>query len=357
VISKRVFDDDHEAFRDSVKRFIATEVAPNLQKWRRDDGLPRNVVVAAGQSGFLGTAVPEEFGGGGTEDMRFLAVLIEETINAGATGLALLWALHVGVTIPCLLAHGSEPARQRWLPGLVGGELIGVPTPAASFTAHDDSLTGTVRGLCCGQLADLLLSDGDDVTLVSLRQPTVRVEPVTGNLAAPDAGVADVILDDVDVDADSVLSDGAASALRRDLDLWFAVLALAGARAALGLTVEYVKSRKIFGRTLASFENTRFRLAELSAESAIATAFVDSCILARNSGSLDAADAAAARLYTGALHDRAVDEGLQLHGGYGYMREYPISQAFADARFLRLAGQAYSDARQVVAEVLTLSPQ
>jgi acyl-CoA dehydrogenase len=353
-MSRRLFDEDHKVFRDSVRRFLASEVVPNLDGWRRSGALPRSVVVAAGQAGFLGAAVPEEFGGGGSDDMRFLAVLIDETIDAGATGLALLFALNAGVTIPRLLEHGSNASKRRWLPGLVGGELIAIPAPARSVSVRDDSLAGMVPGLPGGQLADLVLLDAGKVAAVPLRQSGIRVEPVTESLAAPDAAVADVILDDVVVAADDVLADGATSALHRDLDLWVAVLARAGAAAALAMTLEYVRSRKVFGRALTEFENTRFRLAELSAELATATTFVDSCILARNRGDLGATDAAAARLSTAGLHDRAADQGMQLHGGYGYMREYPISQEFADARFLRLVGQAHSDARNVMAQALTL---
>jgi acyl-CoA dehydrogenase len=127
---RRIYGDDHHAFRDSVKRFIATEVAPNLDAWRRANGVPRSIVAAGGDAGFLSTALPEEFGGGGTEDFGFLVVLIEETIAAGATGLALLWALQAGVTIPFLLEHAPSAGKAQWLPGLGAGQLIALPAPA-----------------------------------------------------------------------------------------------------------------------------------------------------------------------------------------------------------------------------------
>jgi acyl-CoA dehydrogenase len=335
-----VYRDDHHAFRDSAKRFIATEVAPNLDEWRRANGVPRSVIAAAGDAGFLSAAVPEEFGGSGTDDLGFLAVLIEETIAAGATGLALLWALHAGVTIPSLLEHATAEQKQRWLPGLGAGQLIAVPAPA------------TLSSVAGARIADALLvqNDSECMVLVPLGQPSVTITPIDDNLAGRDAGLAEVTLGD----ADTTSGLGPATALHRDLDLWFAVLALASARSATALAVDYVHARKIFGRPLAEFENTRFRLAELWAELASVTVFVDSCVHARSTGALDVADAAAARLIANRVCSQAVDQSLQLHGGYGYMREYPISHAFADARFLQVMAAAYSNPRDTLAATVAL---
>jgi acyl-CoA dehydrogenase len=338
---RRIFDDDHAAFRDSVRRFIATEVAPSLDEWRRANGVPRSIIAAAGDAGFLSTAVPEEFGGGGTDDLGFLAVLIEETIAAGATGLALLWALQAGVTIPFLLEHATTAHKQQWLPGLSTGQLIAVPAPA------------TLSSVAAARMADalLVLNESDGVTLVPLDQPGVTITPINENLAGRDAGLADVTLGEVDTKTELA----SPSALHRDLDLWFAVLSAASARTAMGLAINYVHARKVFGRPLAEFENTRFRLAELWAELAGLTAFVDSCVHARSSGALDAADAAAARLTASRVCGQAVDQSLQLHGGYGYMREYPISHAFADARFLQVMASAYSNPCETLASTVALN--
>ena len=346
---RSIFADDHEAFRDSVRRFVTAEIVPHLDDWRRADGMPRSVAAAAGEAGFLGTTVPDEFGGGGTDDLGFLAVLIEETVAAGATGAALMWALHAGVAIPFLVEHGSDADKQRWLPGLATGDLVAVPAPGASLTMHDGRLTGALSGVPCARIADVLLVDSPaGVAFVEMAQPGIRVMPGVGNLGAPDAGLANVEFDAVPLASTTVQP----ASLRHHLDLWFAVLALAGARAAVTLAADYVRSRKVFGRPLAEFENTRFRLAELSAEILAATTFVDQCVSAHSSTMARAADDAAARLVTAALYDRAVDQSMQLHGGYGYMREYPIAQAFADARFLRLAAQCYSDPRRALADDL-----
>ncbi|WP_293045078.1 acyl-CoA dehydrogenase family protein [Mycobacterium sp.] len=336
---RRIFDEDHAAFRDSVKRFIATDVAPNLEAWRDANETPRSVVAAAGEAGFLGTAVPEEFGGGGADDFGFLTVLIEETIAAGATGLAALWALQAGVAIPFLLDHATAADKRRWLPGLSAGQLIAVPAPA------------TLSNVVAGRIADALLVTADDaVTLVALDRPGIAVAPIDENLAGRDAGLADITLSDLDAGTE-IASPGT---LRRDIDLWFAVLALASARAATALAVDYVHARKVFGRPLAEFENTQFRLAELWAEVAGQTAFVDSCVHARSTGTLDAADAAAACLTATRVCGQAVDQSLQLHGGYGYMREYPISHAFADARFLQVMASSYSNPHETLASTAAL---
>ncbi|WP_407067598.1 acyl-CoA dehydrogenase family protein [Mycobacterium triplex] len=335
---RRIFDEDHAAFRDSVKRFIATEIAPNLDAWRCASETPRRIVAAAGDAGFLGAAVPEEFGGGGTDDLGFLVVLIEEAVAAGATGLALLCALQAGVTIPYLLEHATAEHQQRWLPGLSSGRLIAVAAPA------------TLAGVAAGRIADALLVQrgSDGISLVPLDQQGVTITPIDGNLAGRDAGLADVSLREVE----EIAVVGSPTALRRDLDLWFAVLALASARTAMELAVDYVNARKVFGRPLAEFENTRFRLAELSAELTGLTVFVDTCVHERSTGTLDAADAAAARLTTTRVCGQAADQSLQLHGGYGYMREYPISHAFADARFLHMMASAYSNPHETLASAV-----
>jgi acyl-CoA dehydrogenase len=348
VPSRRsIFADDHEAFRDSVRRFADTEIVPYLEDWRRNEGVPRSLVAIAGQAGFLGTTVPKAFGGGGTDDLGFLAVLIEETMAEGATGVALMWALHAGVAVPFLVEHGSDADKERWLPGLVDGELVAVPAPGSSLTVLDGRLTGTLSGVPCARIADALLVDSSaGVVFVETAHTGVRVTPVAGSLGAPEAGVADVEFDAVPLASASALP----SSLSHDLDLWFAVLALAGARTAVALAVDYVRSRKVFGRPLSEFENTRYRLAELAAELSTVTTFVDHCVSAASRRKLRAVESATARLITSALHDRTVDQSMQLHGGYGYMREYPIAQAFADARFLRLAAQCYSEPRRALSD-------
>jgi alkylation response protein AidB-like acyl-CoA dehydrogenase len=342
---RAIYAEDHLAFRESTARFVADMVTPNLASWRTAGGVPREVVAAAGEAGFLGTAVSEEYGGGGTDDLGFLAVLIEETAAVGATALSVMWAVQAGVAIPVLTAGDHT----RWLPALTGGELIATVASATdgALTLANGRISGELAGVCSARTADLLLVDlGDsDVAVVEIDQSGVTITPRAPALGGAEAGIADLKLA-------GVTGDVIQAPLTRQLDIWFAVVALATARAALALGVEYARTRKVFGRPLAEFENTRFRLAELSAALATTTTYVDYCL--STAGALATEDAAAARFSASRVLDEVVDQSLQLHGGYGYMREYPISTAFADARFLRLAAQRFSDPRTALAVHLGL---
>jgi acyl-CoA dehydrogenase len=180
---------------------------------------------------------------------------------------------------------------------------------------------------------------------------SMDVSPVVGSLGGRESSTADLR---VTATLDRVPSVDDRGDFQRDLSIWSAVVAVAGARAALGLTLEYVAERKVFGRPVAEFENTRFRLAELAAELAAAEALTDMCVSALTDGTLSEPRAAAALLTSAQVHDRAVDQGMQLHGGYGYMREYPISHAFSDARFLRMASAATDEPRRTLASALGL---
>ena len=364
---RSLFDDDHEALRQTVRRFLADEVVPNLDEWRSVGEVPQQIFARAGELGLLGTAVPAELGGGGSDDLLFGVALVEEAVAVGATGLAMIFAIHEGVCLPLLVDHGSEEQQADWVPGFSTGETIsalaavGRPLEAVS---SGESLTigGTVDGVTGAASAGLLVlavqdNGVDRLVLVDPSADGVEHQPVRDSLAARDAGQADLRFDEVSLAATAVIGSGSVDPLdqvRRDLDLWSAVVGVAAARAVLRLTLDYVHERKVFGRPLAEFENTRHRLAELSAGIATAQLFVDTCLQQRAESRLSPADAATARLSAAAIHDLAVDQGMQLHGGYGYMREYPISHAFADARYVRLASQAGSDARDAVAASIGL---
>jgi acyl-CoA dehydrogenase len=344
-----IFTEDHTAFRDSVRRFVATEVAPGLAGWQKTGTTPRTVVAAAGAAGFLGITAGEEFGGAGIDDRGFLTVLIEQTVECGAFGLALLWALHSGISIPAIGAHSSDEARKRWLPGLVSGEIIGVPVRLDGSSLESDAVTGVLENVPYGGVADLLIGTLPDggIVLIPTADAGVGITRVESNLTTRDADFADIVLDRVPVDSPSYDTD-----LRAALHLWFSVLSLASARYALGLAVDYSRERTVFGRPLAEFENTRLRLAHLTAALSATTSFVDDCVGA--GATLTAVAASVACVTAADVHDRCVDQSLQLHGGYGYMREYPVSAAFADARFLRLLTQQYTNIERTLADELGL---
>ncbi|BBY80237.1 acyl-CoA dehydrogenase family protein [Mycolicibacterium pulveris] len=326
---------DHRAFRDSVRRFIAGNVAADLDGWRRDGAVARSVFAEAGAHGFLGTYVPEDFGGGEAGDYTFLAALVEETVDAGSIGLALLWALHAGVVISQVLEHGTPEIHQQLLPPLVAGDTIAV----AARVDDEHAVPGA-------QLADLVLMLGvDRVGVVAVTPPTT---PALAGLAAPEAGCADLTI------GSSAARSGIPlpvppETVQRDVDLWIAVIAVAAARRSTELAIEYAQNRRVFGTPLSEFENTQMRLAEVAAELLSATTYVDHCLDARSNSALGCTEAAAAREISVRLARRAADQSLQLHGGYGYMREYPIARAFADIRFLSTTAQRFSDPRRVVA--------
>ncbi|KAF0956989.1 acyl-CoA dehydrogenase family protein [Rhodococcus sp. T7] len=362
--TRAVFDNDHDAFRESVRHFLRAEVEPHLDGWRSANGAPADFYRCAGKEGLLGTAAPERFGGGGVDDLRFVAVLVEETAALGATGLAHLLALHSGVVLPALLRHGSEEACATWLPDMVAGERLAVPLGAgkpAEATSEDGRvlLHGHVDGVAGGACAGILLTavSGEDeprLTVLSGDTSGLIRSPVADALGGRESAQADVTLGAVEVGRADSLGTGAWAELTRDLDLWSAVTAMASARSVIAITLRYVAERQVFGRPLAQFENTRHRLAEVAARLSATELLVDSCLVARCENRLTAAAAATACLEAGALHDEAVDRGLQLHGGYGYMREYPISHAFADAQYLRQQEHLVADARDLIAAGLGL---
>jgi acyl-CoA dehydrogenase len=347
LLSRASYDEDHEAFRDSVRRFLAAEVVPQLDEWRQAGRFGDEVIVSAGEQGFLGTGVPEAFGGGGVEDPRFVAVLVEEAMAVGAAGLALVLARHSGVCASALLRLADGEERSAWLAGLATGSLTATPA------VLDTSLRAAgVPGAAAAGLF-VLVVPGAEPAVAFLPREAVEVVPVVGPLGGREAASADLRVDAAVLAAAPTISD-IDGVVRRELDVWSAVCAVAGASAALDLTMAYVRERKVFGKPVAEFENTRFRLAEIRSEILAADALTAHCVEGLVVGSLSGPVAAAARLMSGQVHDRAVDQGMQLHGGYGYMREYPISHAFADARFLRQAAGSASEPRVAIASALGL---
>lgn len=331
-------DADHDDFAQSVRRFLADHVVAQLETWRADGGFDRGLFAAAGEQGFLGTRVPEELGGAGLDDVRFAAVLAEETAATGAAGIALVVARHVGVVLPALGAAGAPQVA-----GAAAGELIGCVAVV--------SAEGRAAGVPGAGVADvfvLLEAERPDRCVVVGRDD-LEITPAR-LLGGSDGAAADLVVP-------TALLAGPAHevpGLFACLDLWDAVVGVGAARAAFERSVDYVQDRAVFGRKLATFENTRFRLAEAGAELTAAQSLVDSALSELAAGSLTPALAAAVRIVAANVHDRVVDQGMQLHGGYGYMREYPIAHAFGDARFVRTASAAASEPRAVLAAALGL---
>ena len=333
--------DEHAAFRDSVRRFLASEVAPNLDSWREAGAVPGHVFAVAGVNGFLGTTAPESFGGGGSADPAFLVALIDETVSCGVTGLALLWALHAGAAISALTELASPEQRQRWLPGLVSGETVAIPHPDVP-----------IRGLPGGQVADLLLvGRGEDAAVLDIGSAFSTVRTGRRYLAMPESGFADIEVATDALDSADRIESGW-SGIGRDVNLWLAVVAISTARRSVDLAIRYAEDRQVFGRPLADLENTRFALADIASTISAATSLGDRCLAERAVGSLDDARAASFLRVALATAEAAADQALQFHGGYGYMREYPIAQLFADTRYLRVLADRYGQPRSLISSAL-----
>lgn len=343
LVERPGFGADHDDFTRSVRRFLADQVVEKLDAWRAEGRFGADLFPAAGEQGFLATTVAEDLGGAGIDDPRFAAVLVEELAATGATGLALVVARHLGVVLPALAAAvpGAEERVGDLVRGLSDGSLIGCVAVLGA-----DLRAAAVPG-----------ADVADVFVVLDRERPDRLFVLDRNdvdvVASRLLGGAEAAVGDVAVAAGSVTGEGLpAEGTLAVLDLWTSIVSLAAAAAAFDLTLDYVRERSVFGRPLSTFENTRFRLAELGAELAAARGLVDSALTGTVSGMTAAALAASARVVAASVHDRVVDQGMQLHGGYGYMREYPIAHAFGDARFLRTV--ATGEPRVALAVALSL---
>ncbi|MFZ8997768.1 MAG: acyl-CoA dehydrogenase family protein [Ilumatobacteraceae bacterium] len=380
---RAIFDDEHEAFRESFRSWIAKEVTPHYLAWEEAGIAPREVFSSAGRYGFLGMQIPEEYGGGGTDDFRFNQVIAEELAYAGIGGAGLGLTLHNDVTTPYYLEVCNDEQKARWLPGIASGELItaiamtepgtGSDLAGIATTAVRDGdeyvLNGSKTFITNGINSDIVIVAAK--TDPSERHAGMSLMVVERGMAGFERGrnldkigmhsqdTAELFFNDVRVPVANRLGDEgkAFSYLTGNLAqerLSIAVSGQATARAALDWTLDYVKERTAFGKPVATFQNTKFVLAEVKTEVDIAQAYVDQCVLQLNAGELSAADAAQAKYWCTDLQKRVVDRCLQLFGGYGYMLEYPIARAYADARVTSIYGGTNEVMKTIIAKSLGL---
>lgn len=371
------FDDDHEAFRETFRTFCEREIVPHQQEWEEAGRVDREVWRAAGRHGFLVPEADPEYGGAGVADLRYQQVMIEELARVHESGFGL--PLHNAVVAPYLRRFGTEDQRARYLPGATSGDIvlaIAITEPDAGSDVSGIATRATPEGdgwvldgakmfVSNGLTADLVIvaarTDPDDrhgvgLFLVEADTPGfVRGAKLT-KLGEPAQDTAGLTLDGVRVGGDALLgrpTGGFAAIMEMFAQerLVVAIGAVAGARVALEDTVAYVRQRHAFGRTVASFQDTRFRLARMRTEVDVAQAFVDRCVLAADAGDLDAATAAEAKLFTTEILGRVVDEGVQMHGGYGFMWEYPICRAYAAARVQRI----YAGTSEIMKDIIARS--
>jgi alkylation response protein AidB-like acyl-CoA dehydrogenase len=364
------YDEDHIAFGEAVRAFLDKEVVPHFDQWERDGIAPRELFRWAGDNGFLGMAVAEEYGGGGVADFRFNQIMDEQIAAAGVGGAGLGLSLHNDTCLPYFLSYANEEQRQRWLPGIVSGELItavamtepgagsdlaGIRTSARRGTDADGEhylVNGSKTFITNGINADLVITAvrtapdrhrGLSLMILERGMPGFERGRNLEKLGQHSQDTAELSFTDVRVPAANLLgaeNEGFLQLVRKlpQERMSIAIGALAEARAAFEHAVAYVRERTAFGATIASFQHTRFTVAEIVTELDVTQAFVDRCVDLLNDGELSADDAAKAKWWATELQGRVVDRCLQLFGGYGYMTEYPIARAFVDARVTRIYG-------------------
>ncbi|NUR85846.1 MAG: acyl-CoA dehydrogenase [Nonomuraea sp.] len=377
-----LFDEEHLLFRDTVREFLAREVTPHHPQWEKDGIVPREVWKRAGEVGLFGFSVPEEYGGAGITDFRYNAVIVEEVTRAAASGLG--FSLHNDVVAPYLVELTDEEQRRRWLPGFASGELItaiamtepgaGSDLQGISTTARREGDDYVVNGqktfITNGVNADLVIVVAKTDPEAGARGTTLLV--VERGMAGFGRGrnlekigmkaqdTAELFFDNVRVPAANVLGKVEGQGFFQLMNnlpqerMSIAVAAVAAAEAVLEQTVEYCKTRQAFGRNIGNFQNTRFTLAELATETEIARHYVDKCIVSLNARELTAVDAAKAKWWTTELQNRVIDRCLQLHGGYGYMLEYPVAKAWMDSRVQTIYGGTTEIMKEIVGRSLGL---
>jgi long-chain-acyl-CoA dehydrogenase len=376
-MKRTLFTEEHNLFRDSFKHFLEKEVVPYYSEWEKDGIVSREMWLKAGQQGFLGLAVPEEYGGAGVDDFRYSAIMAEESARAGVVSAGMVIGLHNDIILPYFIAYSNEEQKQRWLPGMCSGELItaiAMTEPGTGSDLASISTTAERRGdyyILNGQKT--FISNGiisDVVIVVAKTDPALRHKGISLLIVERDMegfnrgrkldkvglkaqDTAELSFEDIKVPVTNLLGEEGKgfSYLMRQLAqerLSVGVSAVAACEHALEITLEYCKDRTAFGQPIGSFQNSRFKLAEMKTEIEIARVFVDRCIEELNDGNLTPETAAMAKWWTSDLQKRVVDQCVQLHGGYGYMLEYPIARAYLDARVQSI----YAGTNEIMKEII-----
>ena len=378
-MKRSLFDDDHHAFRETVRAFYAEQVVPEYAEWERAGAPPRHFWTAAGKLGLLGIQVPEEFGGGGQSSFLFNVILTEESQHA-AIALGGL-RVHTDIAMPYFLRLANDEQQSRWLPRLVSGDAVaalamseagaGSDVKALATRAIRDGDNYVVNGsktfISNGASADLIITavktdptagrDGLSLLVIEGDSPGLTRGRKLEKLGLKAQDLAELSFDDVVVPAENLLGHegrgfGYLTENLAQERLSIAVNSQAAAVKALHDTIDYTKGRKAFGTMVASFQNTKFELAACATDIEAGQSLLDRALLAHENGELSAADAAMVKLFCTELQGRVIDRCLQLHGGYGYMLEYPIARAYADARVSRIYAGSSEVMKVIIAKSL-----
>jgi acyl-CoA dehydrogenase len=383
MMKRKIFDEEHEMFRDSVRSFLQNEIQPHSDKWHEQGIVDREAYLKAGKQGLLLMWADEKYGGAGVADFRYEQVLIEENVKYGDAGFFM--TLHSRLVGPYIGDLGTDEQKERWLPKCISGEhvlAVAITEPGAGSdvagirTRAEDKgdhwlLNGSKIYTSNGILADL-------VVVVARTDPNTRhglsLFVVERGMEGFERGrnlkkmglksqdTAELFFNNVKVPKENLLGEvnrGFYQLMHflAEERLLGAIGYLATSNAAFDITMDYIKERKAFGQTIADFQNTRFRMADMRMEIDIAQAFVDQCVIEHDTGDLSADDAAKAKLFTSEMEGRIVDNCVQLHGGAGYMDEYPICRMYLNARVSRIYAGSSEVMREIIARSIGLDPR
>lgn len=375
-------EDEHTQLRATARKFVETRVLPNLPKWNDAGAVDRSFYTDAAESGLIGYEIPEEFGGGGIGDYRFSAVICEEFARAGAHSVAMCVSLTNDLCLPYILELANDEQKARWLPGIASGELVpaiamtepgtgsdlaGIKT-SAKLDGDHYIVDGSKTFISSGQNADLILTvvrtspdPHKGLSILVIERGTEGFERGRNldkiGLHAQDT--SELSFNGARVPATNLIgTEGAGfQYLMRNLPqerLGIAVFAVAGAEGTIERTLDYMRQRKAFGKTIGSFQNSRFLMAELTTEIHIARIYLDDCIRRHTRGELTTVEASEAKWWCTDLQVRITDRCLQMHGGYGYMSEYQVSQDFTDARVQTIYGGTNEIMKEIIGRSLSL---
>ncbi len=374
AIERTLFDSDHEIFRDTVRRFVEEEIAPFHAQWEKDGKISRDAWLKAGELGLLCASMPEEYGGGGVERTHSV-ILLEELARAGATGPG--FGLHSEIVAPYINRYGSEEQKRKFLPKMAKGEMIGAIAMTEPGTGSDLQgvrttalkdgnelvINGSKTFITNGEMSDVVIvvaktdpdagARGISLVLVEAEREGFRKGRNLEKIGLKAQDTSELFFDDVRVPMTNLLGEEGKGFvyLMQELAwerLQLSISAVANTEAAVEWTIDYTKQREAFGQPIHDFQNTRFKLAEAKTQATVARTFVDKLIALMLEDKLDAETAAMAKWWTSDTQCRVIDECLQLHGGYGYMWEFPIARAWADARIQRI----YAGTNEIMKEII-----
>jgi acyl-CoA dehydrogenase len=375
MIERTLFREEHDIFRASVRKFVEREIVPFHAKWEEDGIVPRDLWLKAGAAGLLCCTVPEAYGGLGL-DYLFDVVVFEELWRSGASGPGFL--IHTDLVATYLLSFGTEEQKRKWLPKMVSGEAIGSlgmtePHAGSDLKAirtravrdgDDFVINGQKVFISNGQLCDFVVlatktnsnagAKGVTLFIVESNRPGFKRGRNLEKIGMKAQDTSELFFEDVRIPASNMLGgEGKGFALMMTKlaqeRLAQAIRSATVTETVIGWTVEYTSGRSAFGQKIADFQNTQFKLADLKTRATVARVYTDKCIALFMEGKLDPVDAAMAKMFTSELHCETVDECLQLFGGWGYMWEYPIARAYADARIVKIAGGSIEIMKTIIA--------